>query len=96
MLGDALFVTDSKQAMLDHLEETKPELKDKISIRKLRLSNALRSLKQGAAFAFNTEAYKRFYPLGKEFGLPLGEVDFDSVELQKESLFYVRIEKKEK
>ena len=93
--GDALFVADSEKAMYDYVADSKPELKNVINTRKIRLENVMNSLEKGAAFAFNIESYKRFYPLAKELGLPVENINFDEAEKQENSLFIVRTQKKE-
>jgi len=73
---DACVVAGSSEAMARYLGEVAPDAGNVI-VSKTRFGDILRGLQLGAAYAFDKEAYARFYPLAYEAGLPVQPAQFD-------------------
>jgi hypothetical protein len=61
------------------------------TVKKTRFSEFRRGLEVGAAYAFDQEAYGRFYPLAVEVGLPVTAADFEKVSDRGLRFFTVRL-----
>ena len=84
--GHACVVAGSQIAMRQLVEELHPGSGDRVTIKKTRFGEIRRGLELGAAYAFDEEAYGRFYPLGCQEGLSLEWGDFVS-QLEKGNRF---------
>ena len=77
------------------VEETNPGDAHKATMRKTRFGEVLQGLTLGAAYAFDEDAYGRFYPLGRAEGLPIAEGDFAGERERGDRFFTVRLEVQE-
>lgn len=77
-------IAGSAQAMKEYVKKKPPgELKD-LTVRKTRFGEIVSGLKAGAAYAFDEEAYERFYPLALEEGIPVAPQDFSAAKARGE------------
>ena len=74
--GDACVIAGSEEAMMTFLANTKRYPGIRPSIRKARFSDIMNGMGYGAAYAFDEQAYNRFYPLASREGLALGPEEF--------------------
>ena len=65
-----------QKSMEEYVKELDPKSSKKRTIKKTRFGEIMRGLKLGAAYAFDEDAYNRFYPLAKEVGLDVQSADF--------------------
>jgi len=59
--------------------------------KKTRFGEILRGLKLGAAYAFDEESYKKFYPLARQEGLLVAEANFDEMKSKGFRFFTVQL-----
>jgi hypothetical protein len=74
--GEACVISGSYSAMQAYLSEINPEGPSTSQIKKTRFGEIVNGLRLGAAYAFDEEAYQRFYPLAKQIGIAVAEADF--------------------
>ncbi len=74
--GNACVISGSEKLMRDYVEEIDPKAIKRRVIKKTRFGEISRGLKLGAAYAFDEESYKIFYPLARQEGLDVKEADF--------------------
>lgn len=74
--GNACVISGSEQAMRDYIKEIDPAGRKSRTIRKTRFGEILKGLQLGAAYAFDEDSYRVFYPLAKQEGLDVAEGDF--------------------
>jgi len=74
--GDACVVAGSEASLKRYIRSMKAEAPGSETIRKTRFGEIMRGLQLGEAYAFDEEAYNRFYPLASKAGLGLGAEDF--------------------
>jgi hypothetical protein len=74
--GDACVIAGSEVAMKRYVEAMAPDSLKETRIKKTRFGEIWYGLEQGAAYAFDEEAYNRFYPLANKAGLPITPQDF--------------------
>lgn len=67
---DSCVIIGSKEKMEEYLKESE-ELE--LSIKKTKYGEIKKGLEMKAAYSFDEESYKRFYPLGKADGMQLKE-----------------------
>ena len=89
--GDACVISGSVRAMKAFLSEIDPGGQKGHTIKKTRFGEILRGLKLGAAYGFDKESYKRFYPLARKEGLPVSEADFDGMKSEDVRFFTVQL-----
>jgi len=75
--------------MRQHIAQLEPSLGMPAEIVKTRFGDILRALYRGGVYAFDREAYARFYPLAKIENLDVKEADVDKME--KEGLRFVTV-----
>ncbi|MFP3941831.1 MAG: hypothetical protein ACLF0P_16170 [Thermoanaerobaculia bacterium] len=75
--GDACLISGSVGAMKRYLAELAPEGASRATVKKTRFGEVLQGLELGAAYAFDRNSYRRFYPLAVRAGLPVEPADFD-------------------
>jgi hypothetical protein len=63
--------------MIRYLSELEVEDSSVLTIRKVRFGDIIKGMKVGGKYAFDKEAYEKFYPLGKSAGLQLQKADFN-------------------
>lgn len=88
--GDACVISGSAQAMKTFLTEIDLDVQKRRTIKKTRFGEILRGLKLGAAYAFDEESYKRFYPLARQEGLLVAEANFDEIKSKGFRFFTVQ------
>jgi len=71
-------IAGSSIAMKQYVEETFPDDAKDVTIKKTRFGEIVSGMKLGAAYAFDKEAYDRFYPLAVEEGIPVKPQDFSA------------------
>lgn len=89
--GAACIITDSQNAMEKYLKELDPLNSKKHTIKKTRFGEILKGLQLGAAYAFDEDAYNKFYPLAKEVGLNVQPANFEERRLEGFRFFTVQI-----
>ncbi len=62
--------------MRRYLKIANPADAHTFTIRKTRFGDIMKGMSLGGAYAFDEEAYGRFYPLAKEAELPVPGADF--------------------
>jgi hypothetical protein len=89
--GDACVIAGSEAAMRRHLDELDPGGRISHTIRKTRFGEILQGLRLGAAYAFDSESYGRFYPLARMAQLDVQEADFDAANRRGDKFFTVQL-----
>jgi len=89
---DACVIAGSEEAMRRHFEEVHSRSADELTIRKTRFGEIVQGLLAGGAYAFDQEAYTRFFPLARDLGIPVAQADFPSEPDPERRFFTVRIE----
>ena len=74
--GDACIIAGSESAMKRYLSLSDRETSSKHTIKKTRFGEIMRGMSLGALYAFDEEAYNRFYPLASATGHALKQADF--------------------
>jgi len=74
--GEACVISGSQLAMQEYISEIDPDRRKRRTIKKTRFGEIIKGLLLGAAYAFDEEAYGRFYPLARQEGLGVVEADF--------------------
>jgi len=69
--GEACVICGSAKAMKAFLTEIDPDGQKKHTLKKTRFGEILRGLKLGAAYGFDKESYKKFYPLARRLVVPI-------------------------
>ncbi len=87
---DACLIAGSKEKMSLYLIELEVKDISILTIRKVRFGDIIKGMKLGGKYAFDKQAYNRFFPLGKKLGLQLIEADFNEEEGRK--FFTVKID----
>jgi hypothetical protein len=90
--GDACVITGSVQAMKAFLLEIDPYGQKNHTVKKTNFGEILRGLKLGAAYGFDEESYKKFYPLAHKEGLPVSEANF--VEMKRKGFRFITVQLK--
>ena len=88
---DACVISGSESAMRDYVIESNPDRGAMHTICKTRFAEIMFGIRSGAAYAFDEEAYSRFYPLAREAGLHVAEADFESAKSRGDRFLIVRI-----
>ena len=89
--GDACVISNSVRAMKAFLSEIDPNGEKGHTVKKTRFGEILRGLKLGAAYGFDEESYKKFYPLARKEGLPVSEANFDEMKPKGFRFFTVKL-----
>ena len=89
--GEACVISGTDRAMRDYVAEIDPEGYKRRTIKKTRFGEILRGLKLGAAYAFDEESYKKFYPLARQEGLLVAEANFDEMKSKGFRFFTVQL-----
>jgi hypothetical protein len=76
--GDACIIAGSEAKLKDYLAATGAGQPQPYEIKKARFEDLLRVLRLGGAYAFDEEAYNRFYPQAQRAGLKVGPEDFST------------------
>ena len=87
----ACVITGSQKSMEEYIKELDPQDSKKRTIKKTRFGEIMRGLQLGAAYAFDEDAYTRFYPLAREVGLDVQPADFEKKKLEGLRFFIVQI-----
>ena len=91
--GNACVISGSVRAMKAFLKEIDPHDQKRHIVKKTRFGEILRGLNLGAAYGFDEEAYKKFYPLARKEGLPVGEANFNEMEDKNFQFFTVQLKR---
>lgn len=91
--GDACVISGSVRAMKAFLKEIDPHDKKRHIVKKTRFGEILRGLNLGAAYGFDEESYKKFYPLARKEGLPVERADFDGMKDNDFRFFTVQLKR---
>ena len=86
--GDACVISGSESAMRDYLIELNPDREGMHTIRKTRFAEIMFGIRSGAAYAFDEEAYSRFYPLAREAGLHVAVGGFRIGKVARRQVFH--------
>ncbi len=89
--GDACVISGSVRAMKAFLKESDPDEQKEHIVKKTRFGEILRGLKLGAAYGFDEESYKKFYPLARKEGLPVEEGNFNEMKSKGFRFFTVQL-----
>jgi len=89
--GDACVISGSVRAMKAFLKEIDPNEQKRHTVKKTRFGEILRGLKLGAAYGFDEESYRKFYPLARKEGLPVKEGNFNEMKDKGFRFFTVQL-----
>jgi hypothetical protein len=89
--GDACVISGSVRAMKAFLKEIDPDEQKGHTVKKTRFGEILRGLKLGAAYGFDEESYRKFYPLARQEGLSVEECNFDEIKSKGFRFFTVQL-----
>ena len=89
--GDACVISGSSRNMKAYVKEIDPDGLTKRIIKKTLFEEILRGLKLGAAYAFDEESYKKFYPLARKEGLQVAEANFEEMKSKGFLFFTVQL-----
>lgn len=91
--GDSAIVAGSEKKMRDYIGSIENKLgNSSYEIKKARYGHILKCLRLGAAYSFDEESYRRFYPLTKDEGKKLVEFGKDANEVtHKTGIHLMRI-----
>jgi hypothetical protein len=87
---DACLIAGSEAAMEKYIHDLTGMPTERFTIRKTRLGEILEGVTAGAAYAFDKEAYSRFFPLARAAGLPVRDADFEMARSEGRQFFTVR------
>jgi hypothetical protein len=90
--GDACVVAGSEEAMRRYLEFMPAETVGKIQITKSRFGDVKEGMEGGASYAFDQEAYDRFYPLAQKAGIDVQPDEFRTSDDNELHLVKVKLE----
>ena len=74
---DACLIAGSREAMERYVAEAHGSRAGEATVRKTTFKEILGGMKLGAAYAFDEESYKAFYPVARRAGLPVTEPHFE-------------------
>jgi hypothetical protein len=89
--GDACLIAGSEQAMKRYLAIADPKTAAQHTIRKTRFSEIMKGMALGAAYAFDEEAYQRFYPLAAALGYMLEQANFTAADPEEIKFMRVKL-----
>lgn len=89
--GNACVISGSVRTMKAFVKEIDPEGLQKRTIKKTLFGEILNGLKLGAAYAFDEESYKKFYPLARKEGLNVAEANFEEMKSKDFRFFTVQL-----
>jgi hypothetical protein len=89
--GDACVISGSVRTMKEYVKEIDPDGQKKRTIKKTLFGEILSGLKLGAAYAFDEESYKKFYPLARKEGLNVSEADFNEMKSKNFRYFTIQL-----
>ncbi len=93
--GDACIIAGSEAKLKDYLAVSDSSGAGRYEIRKARFDDVLKGLRLGGAYAFDEEAYNRFYPHARRAGLKVGPEDFSMpppTGLKRPAIHLVRVQ----
>jgi hypothetical protein len=88
---DACVIAGSRGAMEQYLAESHASRASEATVRKTTFKEILDGIKLGAAYAFDEDSYRAFYPLARRAGLPVENADFEEGRRLGGRFFTVRI-----
>lgn len=89
--GDACVISGSSRTMKAFVKEIDPDGFTKRIIKKTSFEEILNGLKLGAAYAFDQDSYKKFYPLARKEGLQIAEANFEEIKSKGFRFFTVQL-----
>lgn len=93
--GDACIVIGSKFKFKSHLASNDQTRDKDYALKKAWFDDILTGIQYGAAYAFDQEAYRLFYPLAQRAGLDLKQEDFSTpppADLSQPPIHLVRVQ----
>jgi hypothetical protein len=93
--GDAAIVAGSKPKLQTYLAASDAPQAARYAIKPAYLSEVLAGIRLGGAYAFDEEAYTRFYPPAQRAGLKVGPEDFSTPPppgLKRPAIHLVRVQ----
>jgi hypothetical protein len=90
---DACVVAGSEAALKRYIQSMGAKAAVSETIKKTRFGEIMKGLQLGGAYAFDEEAYNRFYPLASKAGLGLGAEDFSQP--PPTNMHFVRVQLKD-
>ncbi len=75
--GKACLVAGSEVALLEYLKESMPNSWNRNVIRKIRFGEILQGMELGGSYAFDKEAYGRYYVQARKQGFSVLDADFE-------------------
>ena len=93
--GDACIIAGSEAKLKEYLAVNNAALPKRYEIKKVRFEELLQGLRAGGAYAFDEEAYNRFYPQAQRAGLKVGPEDFSGPPppgLKRPAIHLVRVQ----
>jgi hypothetical protein len=88
-IGKACLVAGSETTMRDYIKESMPDSWQRNVIKKVRFGSVIHGMNLCGAYAFDEEAYGRYYVLAKEEGLPALEADFEEAHARGQKFLMV-------
>ena len=76
--GDACIIAGSEVKLKAYLALSAPTSANHYTLHKVRWEAVLAGLRAGGAYAFDEDAYQRFYPLAQRAGLAVGPEGFST------------------
>ena len=89
--NNACLIAGSMRAIRTYMAEFDPEQRKVRTVKKTRFGEILQGLSMGAAYAFDEESYKKFYPLAIKEGLPVEKGDFQEMKKHNVRFFVVQL-----
>ena len=93
--GDACIITGSEARLKDYLAANRAALPARYEVKKVRFDELLTGIRAGLGYAFDEEAYNRFYPQAQRAGLKVGPEDFSTPPppgLKRPAIHLVRVQ----
>ena len=76
--GDACIIAGSEAKLKEYIVASDPAGAARYEIKKVRIAELLKGIGAGLAYAFDEDAYNRFYPQAQRAGLGVGPEDFST------------------
>jgi len=77
--------------MKEYISEIDSDRRGFRNIKKTRFGEIVRGLQLGGAYAFDEESYSRFYPLAKQEGLDVADVDFEKSRTEEKRFLIIQL-----
>ncbi len=87
--GPSCLILSSEKDLRKYLSFSYPKDIDRFTIKKTRFGEIMKGLSLGAPYAFDREAYRRFYPLAKKVGYALDQAKFPDQDFDSRKFMHV-------